>query len=219
MKKRTITIWLLAFALVCLCGCAKAVPGMPASLASKGLELTQSMGELAASEAYARAMSASTELAEVIAAMGAGSYSAPKAAYSVSLPKDAALELIFQGEESGLSDSLAAWVEAKAYTAIPTQLAARAGTAALAAASCVAYGESFVSKALQAPALHLYQYEGDYCAMVSFVPGQDGAVNGSAWFVPSDDALASANSAGEVEAWIEERIGFVEVDVGTVSLP
>lgn len=215
MDKRTAIMAVLALALL-LPGCAKKPADAAAALPNQGLSLIANMDTLASSKGYAGAMSASSELTETVARMGEGDYAAPKGVYRLSFQKDMIAELL-GGEGFELPETLNAWVESRAYISISSQITARSGASTLAAASCVSYSESFLCPELTAPTLYLYQYDGAYSAMVSFLPGQDGAAYGTALFVPGDDALMAAGSAGEIAAWINEAIGFAQVGVETVD--
>lgn len=199
---------ILAAALLTACTAKPTV-----SLKEKGLELVVSMSELAGSEVYRGAMSATNELGVAMAGM-AGDYTSPKAIYAVTIPEGTVQALLsIDGE---LPATLTDWFEGRACVSIVNMIAARQGASTLAAVASVSYSRSFVYEALEKPTLYLYQYEGDYCVAVSFVPGDDGAVNGSASFLPVDDTLRLVSSADDVQAWLIELFGC-EVHVESVS--
>ena len=220
MKKTISIVLLAAMAALAVCGCAGTAGNTEEILAGKGLEMIARMDELASSEAYAGSMTSSNDMLGVVGLMGEGEYGEPKAIYSVNLPKDDTV-MALMGERYGeMPGELSDWMLGKAYASLPAQLIARSGAEALAAASMVSYSDSFVCKGLAEPALYIYMFEGDYCAMAAFRPGQDGAVSGSVMFVPyMEDALPEGAAVEDISALIEECFGISGIEVLPVENP
>ena len=202
----------VAFALLALGGC-QAGPKGAASLKEKGMELTAAMAELAASGIYsadATTMEGASDLTEAMA----GDFSAPIAVYAITLPEGTVGRLL--SLDKSIPQSLADWLEGRACASIGSMLIARSGVQSLAALISVSYGKSFVFGGLEKPTLYLYKYAGALCVMVSFVPGEDGAVSGSAMFIPTDETLAAAASADDVRAWLLQAIEL-DADVSEIE--
>ena len=213
MVKKTIAAACAALMLAALlAGCGTSSTG----LAEKGLELALSMDELASLEQYAGSMSASGGVTGLVQKMGEGDYSSPKAIYAIALDDAAAQDILMEGAD--IPARLKPWMMGRIYASVPSQLTAYSGVEFLAAAGVVAYDECFVFAGLNAPALYLYQYEGEYSVMVSFRPGQDGAVKAAAQFIPADDALKTASGPDDIAAWLAGRLSFEGITVESLEL-
>ncbi|MDD3919833.1 MAG: hypothetical protein PHO41_01460 [Eubacteriales bacterium] len=215
-KKRNTMLLCLLTCLLLLTGCAKTPAGGSTTLAQRGIDMAVTMDELAGVQEYAQAMSASAELNEEIARMAAGDYSTPAAVYQISMPSNAALSY-FQMDKAQLNTKLSGWLVSRAYAALPNMLIGRSGAAMLAASAVINYTEVFTAQGITAPVLYLYRYNGAYDVMAVFLPGSDGAVSGSVYFIPTSDGLKDCGSAQEVSAWLRERL-FFETEVTAVSV-
>lgn len=219
MKKYIATALTVLLLTAALYGCAApAASGEDISmLTQKGLDYTAKMVQLASSESYVNALSTSEELKSAISKMKLAD--APKAIYSAKVPSNKARELILNGAQTDLPSDVLSWIDGKACSSISGYLSARLGAATFAATSSMAYSSCFVCKALTEPTLYFYLYDSDYFVIVAFIPGQDGAVSGSAMFVPCDETLRNAADSGEVGAWFNEQLNYLELTVTAVELP
>lgn len=213
MKKTFVALisMLLIFAFI---GCTATPKSANASdiLRKKGLEMVENMNELAASDEYISSLASVEDMKKVIAGMPAAT--PVKAVYSISVDEKQALEMLFANGDFKLSATLDTWLKGKVYTSIPTYISGQSGALTLAATSVLTYSTSFVCETLTSPVLYLYCYEGDYCVMVTFIPGQDGAVSANAVFVPVDAQLETEDGVG---AWLKEKMDYIDFSVSTVK--
>lgn len=216
MKKLLVMILILA--LVLASGCAGAAKSLDVTLAEKGLEMTRHMDELASSEAYVAAMSAAAELSEIISTIGAADHTAPDEIYLITFP-EGSLQAVIGSGNLGLPKELSSWIEYRAYTAIPAQLAAFSGATTLAAVSCISYNDSFLCRELTTPTLMLYRFSGEYSVIATFRPGQDGTVSEAALFVPNAGIFADAKTADDISELLTKLMGVSKINVTTVTLP
>lgn len=202
-----------------LCGCAAPAvkSGDIATLAQKGLDFTAKMTEMTSSEAYVNALSSSSEINDVLAK--AKLTAAPKAIYSITIPDGKAKELLFEGADAELSAELDSFICGKLYAYVPSSLASQQGAASLAAISVASFSGCFVCEALTAPVLYFYQYDSGYSVMATFIPGDNGAVYGSAMFVPCDEALRAADGLDAVTAWFDEHFAGYGLSIAAVEMP
>ncbi len=221
MKRYLIGIGIACMSFMLAAGCAqkKAAPkDISGLLAEKGLELTQKMDQMAESEPYRTAMSVSGELNQALTEMGEEDYSQPKNIFQITFPEGVIFSVMPEMDEKQFSDDLKAVLNQKFISALPSQVNARDGVTTLAAVSCVLTGESFVCEGLDENTLYLFLYDSSYYSMVSFVPGEDGAVYASASFLKGD-SLKGIQTAEEVSTWIAETIYVNGADVEEVPLP
>lgn len=187
-------------------GCAQGSTDVYTTLAQKGLTMTTAMDELVSSEAFRNSVGTSQELNDVIGNMGKADYTKPKAVYRVTLPASAAADMLLKtaNAESSVSSSVKVWLSNRIYTTFPTQLAAKSGALTLAATASCAYSSTFVLDGVTEPILLVYQYDGAYCPIVTFIPGQDASISASACFVPAENGLRDATTAEEIAACLSE---------------
>jgi len=158
----------------------------------KGLELVQGLDTMAESKKYIEMFSTSDELVELIDKIGAQDYSVPRAVFKITDLSFASIDI------SEFEEPLKTKLDNRMLTAVPSQINALQGASFIAAASIVSDSYSFICRGVEKPCFYLYQYEGDYCAGVSFIPNDENIVSAAGSFIYNED-LASADSAEAVK--------------------
>ncbi len=176
-------------------------------LYNKGLEMVSLLNEMAASEEY-RTLYSTAELDNIVTELTNGTYENCIAVYQVNI-SDTQLQnyLKLAGlEMDGLSDNLLSQITKRAYGGIITQLIAKqSGVNAIAVTSIVSSSSMFVYEELKEPTMYIYEYDDRYPVVVSFYPGDDGAVSAGASFFLID-ALKTADEATFSEALTKQFI-------------
>ena len=164
-------------------------------LLTQAIALGARIGELAGSELYISAFSASDSINEVISRWAEGDYTAPVAAMRTTLDTDSALSIASlltaqqvdaDGEGNptdSVSDTVREELARRLLNALPTMLNGSAGTETIAAASIMSIQTAFLCEACDTPALYILTYEGGMPVAVTFQPCQDGVVTAQACFL------------------------------------
>lgn len=169
-------------------------------LAEQAIALGARLGELAASEVYVAAYSASDTIAEAVAAWAEGDYGMPAAIQRVTLDPASANILItaLMGVDSSAGLSGAAYDELarRLLTALPTMINSTLGAETLAATSIMTIQTAILCEACEMPTLYILSYERGAPVTVAFQPCQDGAVLAQAGFLglPSGEAAETVLS-------------------------
>ncbi len=161
-------------------------------LYNKGLELVGLLHEMVSSEEYITLFGIPTEL--YYEELTNGDYENCIAVYQVDI-SDTQLQsfMILSGiEPDNFSDDLISQITKKLYSSFIAQLVARqSGTEALAASSILISSSLFVYKELKEPTMYIYEYNDSYPVVVSFYPGDDGAVSAGANYFLIDELKAA----------------------------
>ena len=186
MKRLRTTAWLLVS--VCLMasigGCA-ARPGKTAY--DHGLELIQTMAELANSEEYLAITTGSATVTERLIPVQEGDLGEPAAVYTVRLGDEYLAAMAEWTEISEIPDSIKEVAKQKLIGAFASQILAYSGAQDLAASAICAAGKTFVDESLTESIIYLYVFENCPPAAITFIPGEDGAVSASGLFLLYDE--------------------------------
>ena len=175
-----------ALMLACVCllsalvGCA-AKPDKTAY--DHGLELIQTMAELAGSEAYLSITTGSTSVTELLVPVQEGDFSKPAAVYAVRLGDEYLAAMAEWSEISEIPDSIKEVAKQKLIGAFASQIIAYAGAQNLAASAVCAAGKTFVDESLTESVIYLYVFDNCPSAAITFTPGEDNAVSASGLFL------------------------------------
>ena len=215
MKRRKPLISALSLtALFFLGACSSRGASSPASeLYDQGLLLVSAMDEMAQSEAWVSLFTADPAIQEILSEAGQGDFSQPKAVYAIQFSDQALVSLTGEADWSAFPESLQERIHTAIQGAAANQINAMGGTETLAAASICTVSDTFVCDALTGNTLYLYTYENAVPAMVSFVPGQDGAVSATGTLILCDGF--SPDSAEEIQPCLE---GF-GAQVSEIAIP
>ena len=185
MKHLRTIAWLLlcVFLAASLSGCSK--PDKTAY--DHGLELVETMAELAKSEAYLALTTGSATVTEKLLPVQEGEVGEPAAVYTVTLGEDYLSAMAEWNEISEIPDSIKEVANQKLIGAFATQILAYSGAQELAASAVCAAGKTFVDKSLTESVIYLYVFENCPPAAVTFIPGEDGAVSASGLFLLYDE--------------------------------
>ena len=185
MKHLRTIAWLLlcVFLAASLSGCSK--PDKTAY--DHGLELVQTMAELANSEAYLALTTGSATVTEKLIPVQEGEVGEPAAVYTVTLGEDYLSAMAEWNEISEIPDSIKEVANRKLIGAFATQILAYSGAQELAASAVCAAGKTFVDKSLTESVIYIYVFDSCPPAAVTFSPGEDGAVSASGLFLLYDE--------------------------------
>ncbi len=151
-----------------------------------GLELIETMAELAKSEAYIALTTGSTTVIEKLLPVQEGTVDEPAAVYIVRRNDEYIAAMAEWNDISEIPDSIKDIANQKLIGAFSTQILAYAGAQELAASAVCAAGKTFVDKTLTESVIYLYVFENCPPAAVTFIPGEDGAVSASGLFLLYD---------------------------------
>ena len=152
-----------------------------------GLELVETMAELARSEAYLALTTGSPTITEQLIPVQEGDVSEPAAVYTIKLGEEYLSNMAEWSEISEIPDSIKEVANQKLIGAFATQILAHAGAQELAASAVCAAGKTFVDKTLTESVIYLYVFQNCPPAAVTFIPGEGGAVSASGLFLLYDE--------------------------------
>lgn len=179
---------LLIFALWALSGCqgAQSADGW---MIERAHTLTGQMAELARSEAYAKMMTSSPELGDVIAHFAAGEYFRPERVVLIDYPAERVIQLAVSQTDLQPSETVKGLLARKmAGATLGNVLNGREGASVLAATSLLSYGESYVQpQGWPGNTVALLEYPGGYASMVSFSQSGEGVISATAVFVETGE--------------------------------
>lgn len=177
--------------------------------ATKGYELVTKISKLAKSEDYIKLMSASPEINDIIKKIADGSYTTPVSVYRADI-SDENINALLDAE---LSSDITDIVRPSLVNSLPIYLISTEGSSELAAASIVTASETYVDSAITNPVMFVYNYDGDYSVIVTEVPGTDGAVTATAYFVKN--SVFKGTTKDDVADTFKEKenviLSFMEV--------
>ena len=206
MKKRP---WLIpAITALILSGCGRETDPTP-QLYSNGLEMVQTLDAMAESSEYVQLFSTNEEIAGEIANMGQPDYSSPQAVYRVD-------NIQFSTGEA-IPEELAGELDAKMLMAIPSQINSQLGVSTLAATSVITATSAFQCEELTESCMLVFAYNNNYTPVVTFVPGDEGAVlaNGS---LVATGALLDVSSPEAVREMLMTNGGIADCTVQEITL-
>ncbi|MEA4972870.1 MAG: hypothetical protein VB119_06765 [Candidatus Metalachnospira sp.] len=185
--------------------------------ASTGLDLIKKMDTLAESKNYVSIMSSSDNLNVIISAIGKASYDTPKAIYKSVIPKGSVSKAFSKPSAADLSSDITNIVENKFIISIPNQINAENGTSELAAAALLSLDESFSAEDITEPEIYVYLYDNDYSAIVTLIPGMDGAVSATSRFVKTKQ-FENISSADDLSSLFDGSLSIEGLSFKEVSL-
>lgn len=187
MKRKFLAAFSSALLLLCACGAEKNTASEE-SLYEHGLDVISLMNEMVQSEAYGELMCYSSEIIEIGNEIAKGDYREPNAVYKLDVNSLADLYELGEKESPELTDTLRTYVENRYYSSMASNLNGAYGTAVdLAASSVYTAVKTFVSNELSESTIYIYTYSDSYPVMVTFTPGEGGAVSASGSFILDDE--------------------------------
>ncbi len=196
MKKLLISVLALLLSLAMLVSCDSLQENGNGKTARECSDsLVSLMGEMVASEEYEKMYGLSFSYKDKIDLIKGGDYSKISAVYELSIPDSALISGLVSFD--GMSDKLEDYVRSNMLSTIATRVNQRDGVAAVAVASAFTASESFVCPEIKSDTVYLYVFESGCPILVSFVPGEDGAVKLMGHFIISSDF--KVENAGEIE--------------------
>lgn len=211
--KQTVKLILPTLGAFLLLGAYSGTNSLSSTLYQQGLSTVSVMEEMAENEDWVNLFSSNQNLASILSAVGDGDYSHPKAVYQIRLSDGTISHLTRNADLEALSDTLQAYLRATVQSSIATQINAKGGADALAAASVCTASRIFSCEGLHENLLYLYTYENAAPAMVSFLVGEDGTVSATGLFILYDGF--PTGSAAE----IQQFLSILNVEVTEVSIP
>ena len=172
------------YLMAALSGCA-AKPEKAAR--DHGLELVETMAELARNEEYLAITTGSTAVTEMLLPVQEGDVGEPAAVYTAKLGDEYLAAMAEWTEIPEIPDSIKDVANQKLIGAFVPQINAYAGAQNLAASAICAAGKTFVDESLTESVIYLYVFENCPPAAVTFIPGDDGAVSASGLFLLYDE--------------------------------
>lgn len=189
MKRKFLAAVSAASLLLCACG-AENNTVSEKTLYEHGLEVISLMDEMVQSEDYAKLMSSTSEIIEIGNEIAKGDYGEPTAVYRLEVNTFADWYEMSEKELSELSDTLRECIEQRYFSTIASQMNSRYGVTELAASSIYTAAKTFVSNDLSEFTTYIYTYAHSYPVMVTFTPGEDGAVRAFGTFILDEDLKA-----------------------------
>ncbi len=208
MKRILSLFFVIIFTCVSFVGCNNTDGSK--TLYRHGLDVISLMHEMSRSEEYLECLAApDDDVKNIISQISSGDYTKPQKVYKITF-SDGILSQVFESENinaDGLSLTLKEYLELKMRSAYASNLNARSGSNYLVATSLCAAEKTFLCNELDETVVYLYTFKNAKPAMVSFVPGEDGAVLATGYFILID--YLSTNTQEDVE-----KLFFgVDVDV------
>ncbi len=182
--KKLIAAILSIVLLTALPSCASK-KGHTKSLYDHGMELVGIMAEMATNEDYIKAYSMPDDILASLGSISPEHYQEPTAVYEIRVNQ----KYIYQYMDldgwsyMGFSEGMQKVFSNRALHSFATQINAQAGSSHVAAASICTASKSFVSSGLAEGVLYLYTYGMLPPVLVSFTPGEDGAVEANSVFI------------------------------------
>lgn len=208
---------LVTFAVLWLSGCGKeGKETEELSFYDRGLEIVQMMWELTSSQEYRSVMTDNEELQTMIEDIGSGDYSVPEAVYSISVSREDLEGLAsMTGEETwnSMSEEMKEFMMRRIFASFASQINGIGGATKLAASSICAVEKTFVNETAEEDMIYLYTFQNGIPIAVTFLIGEDHAVNGNGMFVLYDAfPSGSEKEIGEFFAGMG-----IQADVKTVT--
>jgi hypothetical protein len=190
LKKNILWFVTAAFLTCALYGChARGAEEDPDQLLyDNGLSMIDLMTEMAGSDAYISAMSASAELSAIIGTISGGDYSKPDKVWKVTVPDGASAAVLeaYGMETSDISERLMSELDKRIVSAAATRLNAMSGAATIAAASILTVNDDFLCEGLDHSVIYIYHFDGAASVMINFLPGDESIVSEGGCFIVDD---------------------------------
>ena len=193
-KKFIMAAFMFSFLLLTACGQKKEAPKSDKSLYEHGLELISLMDEMAGSEEYISILSASEDIKNILLETAKGDFSNPKTVYRITISGTEIFDMA-EANQRQLSDTLQENIKSRMASVLSNQINALAGTTELASSAVCTAEKVFVCPDLKESQIYLYLFDNAVPAVVTFTPGEDGAVSAKSSFVLLDDIEAYLDSA------------------------
>ena len=211
--KKVLSIVLICAICVCCVSCGGAAP----SITERGEEVIALIGEIAASDDYLDVMTGNMSAYEkLLAEVRAVDYSEISAVYELELSREQ-LFLKLYGIHLGM-DELSEAVENKLTDGLGSELATHINSKDKMPAAVVSTvytaSKTFVDKSIEENRYLLYTLEGGYPVLVSFMPGEDGAVYATAKMILSSSF--EATDAEQISSSFA-KMGFDGINVTKVK--
>ena len=191
MKKRVL-IFPILLLIIFLCACGNRVSDYNffedksiKTLNDHGLEVISLLSEMVKSDTYGKLLNDSSEIQNIAASIREGNYTEPSSIYKISVPDNAVSEMYsaMDLKLNELSENLTDNLNKKLLLGIANLINAKEGTASLAAGSIYAANKVFVSNEINEDLLYIYTFESGYPIIITFLIGDDGAVNATGNFL------------------------------------
>lgn len=161
------------------------------SLYRQGQELAAEIVEIAGTPEYLNFYTGNQEVTEILTqAVEGKDYASPKVVYSIRVPESAMesiLGMMDVQELEGLPESLRRRMYTQFFRGLPNQVNAMGGANILAATSICTATRTFVDPAVTENLIYLYTYENGVPIVVTFLPGEGGAVSAAGTFLLHDN--------------------------------
>lgn len=160
------------------------------TLREQGEELTFLLDEMVHNDSYIEAFTGSGEIKEVAGYASEGDRSESDAVYELAFAVEDITDVLGGTDlidTTDMSDGLKENYVQKILSSLITQLNAREGTAKLAASAVCTVSESFINNEMQENAIYIYTYKNAQPIAVTFLKGNDGAVQGTACFLMNEE--------------------------------
>lgn len=206
MNKKNI-LYIMVFMLCVLCGCGRekkpennssvydkeSEADMNVSLYDKGLEIVQEMYMLAGDDAYIQLASGGS-VDDMVKSISELDYGKPENVYRVTNPESSfnMMMAFASGQEEELSEAAKEHIYNTIGSGVANNLNARlGGTMNLAAAGVLNCYKCFVCEPLENVEMYIYAYEDAYPVLITFIPGEDGAVSASGYFIIAESLIGT----------------------------
>ena len=186
------------------CGAGSSSETEGPSLYQQGKEAIVLLREMVQSDDYLSMTAANKAVKEQLKTNASGDYQAVTGCYEIILTEEKVLALTEDSKFSELPDSLQKYfLKDRLVGSLASRINAQAGAEAAAAAAVCTAGRLFVKDDLKNPALYLYTFQDTAPVLVSFIPGDGGAVSAVATLVLSPE-FQSVASAEDAQAALEK---------------
>ncbi len=181
------------------------------TLYEHGLDVIELMVEATRDEKYMQIYGATKEIQEILGEIGEGNFDKPDKVFAVKGDMEVLESLVGIEDVEEMSEALQKNLHNRMFSALTTQLNARAGVEALAATSVCTMGKNFVDETLEDNIMYVYVYENGTPVAVTFVPGEDGAISASGCFVMYERLFEEADDLEEI--WEGFGVEVEEIEV------
>lgn len=216
--KKLISFMIVCISILVLFGCSGSekadVDQTPMKLYEHGLDVVALMNEMINNDDYLYLFTQSKDIYNIISNMRAGDYSSPKAIYRLKIDDNELLSLYAGTEQEtikGFSEELMQELDKKTAGALVSIINGMTGVNNLAASSVCTASKLFVYNDISAHELYLYMYDNALPVVVSFIKGNNGAVEAVGNFLMLED-FKTAN-----EEFIVNYFGNFSVEATAVE--
>jgi len=217
--KKIIAVFMASAVLFSLAGCSKAKKEEDKTpkntLYTHGLQVVDQMIEKTNRDYLEVFVSANQEITDYLSIIRERNYRRPEAVYEFKLSTEA-IDTVLESDEfkdyiDDIPDSLIEDIIPRLSTTYVTQLNAQHGSAALAAASVCSSSVLFVDKTLEQSTTYIYVYKDSPAVVVTFTPGEDGAVLATGNFLLNTSQL-DVSSKRDFERSLDDLIPVDDIE-------